>query len=463
MAGNHLTIPTKMKKQIYLSLLVAAGLSAFSSCKNDLDYGMVNDTVGFLNEGVATTTIYTGFNDPTKVFVIKAGKGYQSADLNISVDNAILDEYNLTAETPLSPIPADCYSIEATSIEMTSEDYRVPFIINWNTEALEAALEADPNIAIALKLNASGTDLKVDEKRVETIIKPVMAYPLIQLLDKDSHTGTMINMAPEPSRNTPTVQDLFLTLSTNFICQSDLNVKVEVDAQALADYNEANGTEYEILPADAYSYDPNWTISEYLTSARVKFRFFREALIPTSGSSKYGDYILPLRLTTASYGNIDPDNSLILYHIPVTAVQISKAKWTIDCNYNTENEECADPKTLLDDDRATFWKSTATDASVMPYIFTIDFGQERSLFKVGYEIPSSNNRKLANNKAGYVESSMDGETWTKIADWEAPSVSTTPFEFTVTPTIARYMRFVITETDNGKPDTAIATIYALGE
>lgn len=459
-----------MKNKLYSAIIAAAAATAFSACNSDINNFMVDDTVGFLKKGIQETTVYEGVNDPTKVNVIKAGKGFQAATVTVTVDDELLTAYNeANPSANLAILPEDCYSFETKTLELSADDYIKPFIINWDIDKLKDALAADPNLAIPLKLNIVGDEaLNIAEDRTTLFVKPALDKATIGLFDKKgnslSRTEGYIKMDTPSRANTPELVDVFFQVNTNFICQKDLKFSVEIDPQALADYNAANGTEYEMLPAEAFEYTNDWQINEYLSSTFIKFRFNRLYLIPRigEGSSKYGDYVLPLRLTSSDFAEIDQDNSLIIYHISIEATEISREKWTITSNYNTDNEACADPKLLLDDDKQSFWESTAASKDALPYIFTINFGTERSLYKVLCDLPAGIPLTRASNKTGYVEASLDGENWEQIGEF-TQTKNTQAIVIPVTPTVANYMRLVITDTFKNNGKTNLAEIRALGE
>ena len=436
-----------MKNNLYIALFAASAL-AFSSCESDIDNYMVDDTVGFLNSGLVETEVYLGTDDPTKVYAIKAGKGFQSAQASITVDDNVLTAYNeLTSTTvKLDPLPADCYTISVASVTLTNDDYRMPFEISWNRDRLEAALAENPNQAIPLAMTVN-TTATVAENRLTCLIKPSVAVPYVSF-DKSG-----LVKAEVPTRESSSVSELYFKVNANFIAQRDINYTLEIDPTLISDYNEKNGTNFEILPEEAYELELEGNaIKQYLSSGMFKLTFHRDYLVPDKAPSKFGSYMLPVRLKSLSSSNIDPEKNYMLYAISVEALEVSKSKWSIvECNSDinddpdaTDAEKAANgPDALIDGTTSKWWRSIYRYSQDMPYYAVIDFGYKTTVAKVGFQIPASSNRRYANSKAGHVEFSIDGQTWTNGGTWESPSAATQSVEFEVTPVEARYMKFVI--------------------
>jgi len=459
-----------MKKTIYTALFAvfAAGLS---SCDSAIDNFMVDDTVSLVNPGLVEEKVYTGLEDPSTVYALKSGKGFQSAKVSIVVDKTVLDQYNETAEQQLSELPADCYTITVSSLDLSKGDYMRPFLISWDRARLAQVLSENPNYAIPLRMHVETTDVNVNEERITTLIKPVLETPYLSLASYG------LTMGLTPTRRSSIEQDIYMDIKSNFIAQEDIDIKLEVDPSLVEEYNKANGTSYRMLPEDAFRIKTDWTLKKYMNSCRFKFTFVRSAIIPEDGPSRFGTYILPIRLKSLSSSGIDPEKDYVLYTISVVAAKIDKSKWSIvECNSNIADDPdkttaAGDygPDYLIDGSTSKYWRSVWSVNQELPYYAVIDFGQERALYKLGFDAPTGANRRYSNSKAGYVEASLDGQSWSKIADWVNPSKSSASVEFEVTPTTARYIKFTITEvfgkvaTAKNENATAIAEINAWGE
>lgn len=454
-----------MKRKQYIGLFVACA-AFMTSCESAIDNFMVDDTVSLLTPGLVKDNVYVGLDDPYEVYVLKSGKGFQGARVSIAVDKSVLDEYNATAAARLEMMPSDCYELTLPVLDLVASDYQRPFLISWNRERLAEVLAAGPAVGLPLRLTVEGENVNVNESRLTTIIQPSLETPMLSLSSSGLVTGLM------PTRRSSIREDVYMTVSTNYIPKSDIDYTLTVDPSVVAEYNEAHGTNYALLPAEAYDIESGgWQVKKNMKSGRFKFTFNREALIPEDGASKFGDYILPVRLESNS-AIADPDKSVLLYTVSVVAAKIDKAKWTIySCNSDirtvadwekTEGDYVVDY--LIDGTTNKSWRSIWSEPVELPHEICIDFGVERSLYKVTIDAPTGSNRRYFNSKSGIVEVADAPEgPWRKIADWNYPQKTTASYTFDVEPSTGRYMKFVINESFDGSAKMMIAELSAWGE
>lgn len=458
-----------MKNKLYISLFAAAAFG-FASCESDIDNFMVDDTVGFLTSGLVETEVFPGVDASYEIYAIKSGKGFNSATASIVVDPEIITEYNALSSTKqtVSELPSDCYTIKVSSVTLTNADYRMPFVIDWNVDKLEAAIAEDPNLVVPLRMNVE-TDGKIAENRLTAMVKPTVAAPSIELVQNGMQVGV------EPTRQSLPQEDVYFNVKANFIAPTDLTYGIEVDPSLLDEYNESHSTNFVLLPEEAYTLDKSGTIKENLSSDMFKLTFNRLALIPEDGPSKFGEYVLPVKLTSVS--NLSEEKSYMLYRVSVKAVEISKAKWTvIECNSTLDDEPSVTdkirqqyaPSTLIDGDKTTFWRSAfSAEQPQLPYYVIIDLGQDRDLFKLDIAMPGNRTDRntYCNNKAGYLEVSMDNENWTKVGDWSTTAYNSSSSSSNLQPCTARYVKFVVSELADPKKSsgTAVAELTLWGE
>lgn len=455
-----------MKKISYLSIFAACAV-AFTSCESAINNYMVDDTVALLTPGLVQTNVYFGLDDPTEVYVLKSGKGFQGADVSLSVDEAVLAAYNATASQQISLIPSDCYTITVSSLHINQDDYQVPFIVTWNRERLADALETNPNIGLPLRLTVNTTDVNINEERLTTIIQPVLEHPLVSMVSSGYQIGLM------PTRKSTLEELVYMDVKTNFIPAEDIEYTLAVDPTLVEEYNRQKGTDFKVLPGEAYDLKlDGWKIKKSMKSNRFHFTFKREALIPEDGPSTFGDFILPIRLKSVSSSNIDESKAYVLYTVSVVASKIDKSKWSIySCNSDIriipnwdKVEGNYPPENLIDGTTNTHWRSIWSEPTSLPVEVVIDFGMDRDLYRVGIEAPTSTNRKYFNSKAGSVEVALSPDgPWTKVADWSYPSKGSSAYEFEVKPSTGRYLKFIIIESYDGTSKMAISEISAWGE
>lgn len=467
-----------MKNKLYISLFAAAAMG-FAACESDIDNFMVDDTVGFLNPGLVDVEVYKGDDTATKVFVIKAGKGFNSAEATATVDPAVVTRYNTEHASdrgfvPVAALPADCYTLTVSHVTLTNNDYRMPFEITWHRDKLEAALAADPNLVVALDLSVVTDGVVADggkhngivyENRLYTLIRPRVATPLVAFAKPGLMIGTM------PTRRDAAVNEFYFDIAANFIAQRDIEYTLEIDPTLVDDYNAANGTSYRVLPAEAYELETEGVIKKYLKSCKFMLRFFRTALVPDNAPSQFGDYILPIRLKSLSSSEIDPTKDALLYAVSVVPTEIEKTGWSVlDCNSSVlddpgmkpEIDGERGPEALFDGTTNRWWRSVYTVVQELPYYVSIDLGRKVAVSAFSFDIPSSTDKKYANAKEGRVFVSNDGVNWGEPAAlWVSPSKATATVKFDVNaPQAVRYIRFQI-DKHYSKPSGCTNT-YAQG-
>lgn len=455
-----------MKKLSYISLFAACGL-ALASCESAINNYMVDDTVALLTPGLVTANVYTGLDDPTEVYVLKSGKGFQGAEVSIAVDDAVLSAYNADAAQTLSIVPSDCYTLTISTLHLSSDDYQVPFVINWDRQRLAVALAENPDLGLPLRMTVNSAGVNVNEDRLTTIIHPVIEQPSVSLVSSGYQVGLM------PTRKSTLEELVYMDVQTNFIPSSDIEYTLAVDPSLVEEYNAKHNKQYKVLPAEAYQLDlDGWSIKKSMKANRFHFTFLREAIIPVDGPSLFGEYMLPIRINSVSMAGVDPDKSYVLYTVSVVASKIDKANWSIySCNSDIRDipnwdkvEGNYPPSHLIDGTTNTHWRSIWSDPTSLPIEVIIDFGQDRDLYKVGIDSPTSTNRRYFNSKAGSVEVALSPDgPWTKIADWSYPSKGSASYEFDVTPSTGRYMKFIISESYDGTSKMALSEISAWGE
>lgn len=442
-----------MKNKIY-SFLIASCVVGLSSCESDIDNYMVDDTVGLLNSGYVEAEVLSGLSDPYMLYSLKSGKGFQSANISLIVDEQVLTDYNTENGTTYTALPADCYTISVSNLQFAVDDYRKAFEITWNQDRLAEALESDPSAVIPLRLNVAETGVQVAQDRTTTLLHPKMVVPYVSLSKFGFYTG----ITPLTSDNAQT--DIYLSVDANYIARNDVQYTLAVDEQALADYNEANKTSYQILPAAAYSLPlDGWMIKKSANSGRFKFTFNLDALMPEGEAVKFGEYVLPIRLQSVSSSSVNPDADVILYYIKFQPALIDKTGWSV-LDYNSSCKDDPNqtfskldggPENLIDGTVAKFWHSLWSTPASLPYYFVIKMDKYYTLFTIGVDNPVGGDAWRGNAKAGYVEVASSDEDdvnkieWVKIGDWEAPDRYNRSFQFSVTPTRCNYVRFVITE------------------
>lgn len=459
-----------MNKKSYISLLAAA--IAITGCESDINNFMVDDSVWLLTPGLVEESVYSGLDSPCEIYVLKSGKGFQGATVSIEVDNTVLDDYNASApKTVLSALPSDCYTLSADKITLDKGDYTKPFTITWNFDRLSQALASNPNQAIALRMpkpeGINYDESRFDANRLTTIIQPKIVTASVGLASSGLYTGLM------PTRRSALVEKVYMNVTANFIPANDIDYTISVEPALLDEYNQANGTDYKLLPSEAYELSASsWTLKKSMNTSRFSFKFYREALIPENGPSHFGEYILPLRLSGLSSSLVNAGKDYVLYRVSVVASEIDKAKWSVlSCNSDVRTITNWDkvegdyiPDYLIDGTSNKYWRSIWSETQTLPYEIVLDLGTVRDLYRLGIESPASSHRKYFNSKAGRVETAESPEgPWTHNSAWTYPSKTSASAVFDLQPVSTQYIKIIIDESFDGGYKMAIGELNLWGE
>lgn len=437
-----------MKKNIF-QLLAIVFLLSFHSCQDDQNIFIVDDNIGLLHPDKTEAKVYLSGDIPYHVYVIKSGTGKGKASVSISISEEILSNYNEENGTSYELLPTDCYNITQKTIDFGSTDYRKSFEIDWNIDAL-SSLDASL-YAIPVQINIENSNVNISEERLTTIIIPQIVKPALGFTISGLYSPPLYPTIYEMDD-----REIYIPVETNYPSDTNVEFEIEVDPSLIDEYNTQNSTSYQMLPEEAFSLEKNkWSISGNLNEGFVKILYKNKALIPEPGNYLFGNYAIPLRISSVSKYDVAENSSYILYPITFQPSKIDKKEWKIiDYNSSSKDDEIAwianldwGVEKLIDGNLNTFWGSRWTTPKPLPYYFVIDMAKEYTLFRMAYENPIGAEAWRGDAKAGHIEVSLDNENWTKVAEWSAPDRATRTITFDIpapSPT-ARYVRFVVTD------------------
>lgn len=452
-----------MKINKLQSLLVMAVAFAGASCSQDNNLNMVPDSLYLNNAGVNNVTVVEGegINTPTEVVVVKAGKGFVGASVTIKVDESLID--NKYSEGDYIVLPADCYSFDVTSLEFGKDDYLKSFKISWDYNKLSAyveeALENDFEYVIPLQLvnnTPSAIELKAD--RSDMILIPSLNEGLVMFTSEINAAGIFVGEMPVVGKLEDFVA--FFPVETNFVPSDDFKYTIEIDEDYVAEFNEAHGTSYEVLPAEFYSFESlEWSFPAKQKLGYCKMVLHEKKLQPGETTFLFGSYMLPIRLKSATQGKVDQSLDLIPYVMEFNPIEIDRANWTVEaCNSLGKDDPNAvyaqqmldhTAEKLLDGKTATFWSSSFSQAGIdlYPLPYVIDFYMDGTyrLIRLAIENPSGNStvKSRGTFKKGHFECSMDGKEWKPLGESFEAEKGEAIIMIEVPITKASYLRFVI--------------------
>lgn len=205
----------------------------------------------------------------------------------------------------------------------------------------------------------------------------------------------------------------------------------------------------------SFTVDNKGVILTGMKETFIKIKYHKKGLIPEEGTYLFGDYVLPLRITSVSKYGISPDAASKLYTVKFQPDPIDKKGWSVIDFNNCCTQDGGwylnmgwGVESLIDNNPGTQWLCQWVVKEPLPYYFVFDMGKEYTLFRFGFANPVAPAAHVwaGTSKAGYVEASIDNENWVKLKDWTSPKIGEPNVNMDVPATQARYIRFVITDT-----------------
>lgn len=438
-----------MKINNHISILVLLFCAAFfTACEDNRMNDMEDDKIYLLNPGLNEQTIFNWPGYTYKLGVIKSGMGQQGGEVALKIDEALLVDFNEANQTDLKMLPQELVKINNPSMTLKAGDYRAFFEIELNTEEIAQLIESTgEQYALPFQMEILSGNFKMeDQESMYSLLVPAVNEPYIEMEKAGLlHELTIIDLrSPEETMFVSEVQ-------INYNNQWDIEFAVATEGNLVEEYNALNNTNYKVLNESAYKIDPSsLTIPIYTNKQPIKITFVKEGFSDSNGQYQFGDYLLPVKLTSVSKNNINPEKAIQYIPVSFRPLLLDRSEWVI-----TEWNSCICeepqyeglgrvPENLLDGNGESYWGSKWDAPKPFPYYFIFDMQKEHTLHQIDLVKPT-NSTWRGNIKAGYFESSNDGENWTKLRDWEIEDNVPREHQFTVEGTKARYVKLVITE------------------
>lgn len=479
-----------LKKYILgIAMPLALGLA---SCTEFRDAGELDDQLYLQKSGLAEATIFNWGTYTYKLPVIKSGKGNHAATVRLTVDETVIDEYK--ASNPENTIeylmlPENCYTLTESSLSFAVEEYRKYFLIDFDAEALAAAEEAlatsnpEAKYVLPCRMTTANTDIQISEEEMsKVLILPSVSQPYIGF-----ETPVIYEVGSSFSIKTDDddLTKIYPIVEVNYYNDWNITYEVAVNPTVLEEYKATHPedtTDYVLLPEDAYEINESSCLLrpnrdyEYLQITLKEEAFWLE-----DENYAFGNYALPLEITSVSQYGIDPAAKTTVYPVTIQPPVLETASsWIVPdtlvggidgCVSEITDEATYAPyesyqcEAAIDDAPNTFWVTSMTPTG-FPYYVTIDFQENCKLYRLAVSVPTEDANASVDNatlkaqaatvapymknaKAGRFEVSMDGVNWTTAANWERSSEEDdTTVVINIDKHDARYLRLVITDAFN---------------
>lgn len=404
-------------------LSAAAALLLAGACEDHRGDNLdeFSTMVYFRNGGEQSLTLFrTGEDGLYRIPVCKAGSKLNGTATAVVIpfDEAQMSMYNTRYETSYSLIPQELYSFvdenrnplpEQAKVDLefgSGDSYKV-VLLGIRTVDLSALMEANPDKEYVLGLQVFAQERVSDDINL-IVLKPGIEVPYLSFVSPgvESHSYTSASPTKATYHNT-----VSLNMEENLW---DFNCTIApAGAEWLADYNNANGKNYELLPSSAYK----------LSTTDIKFE--KGALegsfdveVSRESMDMMREYALPILITSCSKSefSIDKDKNLYLLNVRLDPDEITITGDMVSVSHNQSGDGDGAPA-LVDGNDATYWHSPWSSNVNDPdpvYGIYVDIALKSPLKAIvlSYETRAGNNNGVPTHVV--VGVSNDGSSWTVV-------------------------------------------------
>ena len=441
------------------NIWLAGGLLLLAAC-NESEYDLENlvpaeyHKILYVNDsGKQELTLFDTEEDNTYTFsVFKAGSDpYQTAsvDVNVLSQEEVDSEYSQLEGVSYKVLGTDCYSLDATHLDFSVDDRYKLVNIALKPQQVKAQMEADPESVWVLPLHVTSESDSINANKDELflqivdVIMPAMGF-----------TNTSVSVEQfDYGSATDLTENIGIGLDTDN--KWDITAQLVVDEDYIAEYNEENGTVYQLLPEGTYTVPESVTLAAGITNSSISVSVTASTLEP-------GDYMLPIRIESVSQFSISADKAVYPLTIRIMAPELDRTGWTAEANTEELTGEGASGKAgcAIDGDLSTYWHSmwqSGTNPG-MPYEIIIDTQAEHTFAQIA--LVQRQHDTYMDTAYGKFYVSSDKEEWTEVGSFSMQQVMTAQ-TFGVIPTQGRYFKVVIEASYRGN-NASLSEIYAYG-
>lgn len=458
-----------MKKTIYLSLL-AGCLITLGACEGS-EYDLQNQIPEKFHQilyldisGRQELTLYNTENDYKYEFtVIKGGSDpalNASAEVNVLSQAEVNEQYGGEG-VEYKVLGSETYSFDSTKFEFVNENDRYKKVTLFIKPGMvKSMMESDENATWVLPVRLSSENDSINANKDQILIKmnavltPGIGFASTEL-DFHTYYASMI------TGNIPLRVKFGMDTTNEW---DPINCTFGTDDEFTDIYNRKNGTVYQQLPEDAYSFTKLQTIGNGGKDVDFTVNIHAEQLTP-------GDYMLPLKLTEVSSFAINEASNIHPIAFRIIGEKLNRTGWTAAAN--TEeliSDGVCYASRVLDGDIETFWHSVWNESGdqhrhEFPHLLVIDTQNAHTFCQVALmQRKGSNYVKSGIFKVSDTISSTEVKDWENVEPVGSFLMARTEGDqiFGLKPTIGRYLLIQINESYTGKTDSALAEVNIHG-
>lgn len=417
-----------MNRFNYIGMLAYVALS-MSSCDDSFDVSSKADGVlAVSQEGFNTLQSYNvGEKYTADLWIQQGGLKSTASVVSFSVDKALLDSMNIADGTSYELLPADCYQLTKSSVDIPANERLLKGELTYDPAKIQE-LSGYDHLKYVLPLRATSSGMPFVSGRSVVLLGFKVSEPIVTIMNAGVEE---INLAE--------VKELPVQIGVPFTNKWEISCRLESRQSVIDAYNTAHGTYFSMLPSDAYVAPETPILHSGVNQVIATYKL-KDDILP-------GNYMLPVQIAeVTSDATIRADKDVYAaYSIIKEGDKLSKTDWKI-VSFTTEEasgegSNNGHAKHLIDGNVETFWHSRWQGGSdPLPYEIIIDMNHRVKIAQIEL-LPRG---RGSNNPIKVVrfEASEDGTNWESIGQFGFTNQDAA-LKYYVKSSTARYIKLVI--------------------
>lgn len=435
-------------------------LSACNNSKYDLENLVPQEYHKILyvnNSGKQEMTLYdTGEDYTYTLSVIKTGSDptlTANAQINVLSQEEVDQLYSNPEAVNYKVLSEESFSLETADLVFTSEDHSKSVNVSVNSTKVKALIESNPEAKWVLPLRVTSQTDSVNAAKNELFLQITgVVTPNVGFFVQSEEVKEFL-FGEVPS----ITEEIEIGLDTEN--KWDLSCELEIEsADFIADYNDENGTVFQMMPEGSYSFDELVSLPAGTTTSKLNV---------TIDGSKFtipGDYMLPVKIKSVSQFAVSATMNVYPIKIRVMAKELDRTGWTGTANSEETTGEGSNgaANKVLDGDLGTYWHSIWQNGSGqrgLPYEIVFDAKQNYTFTQFAMVQRGGG---FTDTGSGEFYVSTDGNDWGEPVGRFTMKQNTDKQVFGIIPTTGRYVKIRILSSYRDQ-NCSLSEVYAYGK